>query len=114
MVFISNEAVRGIDKAIHGLLVNVQIALVSNYGESLKPGSHRPYCTRSVSAAPLFMVALVVIDISASVMCMWFMQIQDQIPCIRSLIPLHVIYCQILCASKTQKIELRRSPESNL
>lgn len=78
MIFIFNEA--GIDKAIHGLLVNAQLALVSNYSESLKPGSYRPRCTRYVSAAPLFMVALVFVDISASVMCMWFMQIQDQIP----------------------------------
>lgn len=45
------------------------------------------------------------------------MQIQNQNPqtaCIGSLIPLHVIYCRILHASKTQKMELRRSPEPNL
>ncbi len=45
------------------------------------------------------------------------MQIQNQNPqtaCIGSLIPLHVIYCWNLYASKTQKMELRRSPEPNL
>lgn len=45
------------------------------------------------------------------------MQIQNQNPCtacVGSHIPLHVIYPRILHASKTQKMELRRSPESNL
>lgn len=45
------------------------------------------------------------------------MQIQNQSPkrpCVGSLIPLHVIYCRILHASKTQNMELRRSPEPNL
>lgn len=35
-------------------------------------------------------------------------------PEVESLVPLHVIYCRILDAVKTKKMEFRRSPESNL